>query len=480
MVFSSLLFVFQFLPIALLLYYISPKKLKNLTLFVVSLVFYSWGEVRYFPIMIATILVNYCSALGIEYYDKKLAATDADGDGGARKKYARLRKLVFLAAVVLSLGALFVFKYLGFFTENINSIFGASIPVAALTLPLGISFYTFQTLSYTIDVYRGKVEAEHDFIDLSAFVTLFPQLIAGPIVRYTDIHRELKERTVTAEALDSGMEDFILGLARKVLIANNVGALWTEVEALGFGSISSGLAWLGILAFTLQIYFDFSGYSQMAIGLGKMMGFNFPKNFDDPYISRSATEFWRRWHITLGSWFREYVYIPLGGSRCGKARTMLNLFIVWALTGFWHGASWNFVLWGLYFFVLLSIEKAGFLNFLNRHKVFSHIYALFVVVVGWALFAITDFSQLGVFLQRLFVPTALSHASSPVGALYYLRNYAVSLLVGCWFSTAAAGRLYAAVRKRRGLRNLLLIVLFLLCTAYLVDSTYNPFLYFRF
>ncbi|MEA4911445.1 MAG: MBOAT family O-acyltransferase [Oscillospiraceae bacterium] len=477
MVFSSILFVFQFLPAALILYYISPKKLKNLTLFLVSLVFYSWGEVRYFPIMIATILVNYLSAIGIEYYDKRLAAAP---EGTACKRYALLRRLCFIAALVLSLGSLFVFKYLGFFTENINAVFGASIPVISLTLPLGISFYTFQTLSYTIDVYRGKVEAEHNFIDLAAFVTLFPQLIAGPIVRYTDIHRELKERTITAESLDSGMEDFILGLARKVLIANNVGALWTEVEALGFGSVSTGLAWLGILAFTLQIYFDFSGYSQMAIGLGKMLGFNFPKNFDDPYISRSATEFWRRWHITLGSWFREYVYFPLGGSRCGRARTMLNLFIVWALTGFWHGASWNFVLWGIYFFLLLSIEKSGFLGFLNRHKLFSHIYALLAIVVGWALFAITDFSQLSLFFNRLFVPTFLSAAKPAVGSLYYLRNYAVSLVIGCWFCTAAAGRLYTHIQKRRGLRNLLLILLFLLCTAYLVDSTYNPFLYFRF
>ncbi|NLC79088.1 MAG: MBOAT family protein [Ruminococcaceae bacterium] len=478
MVFSSLLFVFQFLPIALILYYVTPKKYKNLTLLIVSLVFYSWGEVRYFPIMLSTILINYGGSIALEALDRKSAAL-ADNEKGSRRALL-LRRVVFIAVVVASLGILFVFKYLGFFTENINSLFHITIPLIELTLPLGVSFYTFQTLSYSIDVYRRKVEAERNFVDLAAFVVLFPQLIAGPIVRYTDIHRELKERRITGTDLGDGMEDFIIGLGKKVLIANNVGALWTEVEKLGFNSVSTGLAWLGIIAFTLQIYFDFSGYSQMAIGLGRMLGFHFPINFDSPYSSRSVTEFWRRWHITLSSWFREYVYFPLGGNRKGYWRTMLNLFIVWALTGFWHGASWNFVCWGIYFFILLSIEKAGFIGFLNKHKLLSHIYARLAIVIGWALFAITDFSQLGVFLSKLFVPTLLTTEGAAVGAGYYLKNYIVSLVVGCWFSTSLSSRLYSKIRENIIVRNVLLIVLFLICVAYLVDSTYNPFLYFRF
>ena len=376
MVFSSLLFIFQFLPIALIFYYIAPKKAKNLVLFLVSLVFYSWGEVRYFPIMLVTILVNYFCAIWIE-----------------KTKSRKIQKLLLIVALVVCLGFLFVFKYLDFFIQNVNNAFHITVPLLELTLPLGISFYTFQTLSYTIDVYRGKVKAEHSFINTAAFVVLFPQLIAGPIVRYSDIQKELRERTITPQMLEQGAEEFVIGLARKVLIANNVGALWTEIESLGFGNISTGLAWLGALAFTLQIYFDFSGYSQMAIGLGRMMGFNFPKNFDNPYSSKSITEFWRRWHMTLSSWFREYVYIPLGGNRLGLKRQIFNMFVVWALTGFWHGASWNFLLWGLYYFVLLTLEKIFLLKFLDKHKIFAHIYTLLAVVVSWCLFQVSGCSS---------------------------------------------------------------------------------------
>lgn len=464
MVFSSLLFIFQFLPVALILYYISPKKVKNLTLFIVSMVFYSWGEIRFFPIMLITILVNYFAALGIEKFDDQ------------EKK----RKLILIGALVVSLGFLFVFKYLDFFIAQFANLFNKEFDPLGLTLPLGISFYTFQTLSYTIDVYRRKVPAEHNFINVGAFVTLFPQLIAGPIVRYTDIREEMLERTITPSMLREGMEEFVLGLARKVLIANNVGMLWTEIsESLGFASASTGLSWLALLAFTLQIYFDFSGYSQMAIGLGKMLGFHFPQNFDVPYTSRSVTEFWRRWHITLGSWFREYVYFPLGGSRKGFWRTILNLFIVWALTGFWHGASWNFVIWGLYFFVLLVIEKAGFLGFLNKHKIFSHLYALLAIIFGWALFAITDLPSLGLFINRLFVPTSTG-GTAAVGVWYYLRNYAVVMIVGAFCASQTATNLYKKIQKVGWLRDIIIVGLFLLSVAYLVDSTFNPFLYFRF
>lgn len=468
MVFSSLLFVFQFLPVALILYYISPKKLKNLTLFVVSIIFYSWGEVRYFPVMLATILVNYLAALAIEKFDEN------------QKRH----KLFLVLALTISFGFLLFFKYLGFFVGEFCALFGIAVDSGSwalnLTLPLGISFYTFQTLSYTIDVYRRKVPADHNFINVGAFVTLFPQLIAGPIVRYTDIRDELLDRALSPDMLKNGMEDFVLGLARKVLIANSVGALWTEVsENIGFASASTGLSWLALLAFTLQIYFDFSGYSQMAIGLGKMLGFNFPQNFNVPYTSRSVTEFWRRWHMTLGSWFREYVYFPLGGSRRGYWRTILNLLIVWALTGFWHGASWNFILWGLYFFVLLFIEKSGFLGFLNKHKVLSHVYALFAVIFGWALFSVTDLAALGVFLNRLFVPTIIS-GSAPVGMRYYLGNYAVVMIIGTFASSQTAANLYQKIRKVGWLRDVIILALFLLCAAYLVDASFNPFLYFRF
>ena len=463
MVFSSLLFIFQFLPVALIVYYIAPKKAKNLVLFLVSLVFYSWGEIRYFPIMLATILVNYFCAIGIE-----------------RAASPKVKKGLLLVALIVCLGFLFVFKYLDFFIQNVNSALHVTVPLLELTLPLGISFYTFQTLSYTIDVYRGKVPAEHSFVNTAAFVVLFPQLIAGPIVRYSDIQKELRERTVTPRMLEQGAEEFVIGLARKVLIANNVGALWTELESLGFGNLSSGLAWLGALAFTLQIYFDFSGYSQMAIGLGRMMGFNFPKNFDNPYSSKSITEFWRRWHITLSSWFKEYVYIPLGGNRRGLKRQIFNMFVVWALTGFWHGASWNFLLWGLYYFLLLTVEKAFLLKFLDRHKIVAHLYTLFAVVVGWCLFQITDFASLGVFFSRLFVPRIVSAGTASLGLDYYLRNYVVVLALGCFFSTDTSSYLYAKLRERRGLKIALMVFLFLVSVAYLVDSTYNPFLYFRF
>ena len=461
MVFSSILFLFRFLPAAFLLYYFCPPKLRNGLLLLLSLVFYSWGEVRYFPIMIASTLVDYIAGQGIKHFGKRPAA----------------RKGFLVMSVVFNLGMLFFFKYTNFFLQNLNALAGTAFPLQDITLPLGISFYTFQTMSYTIDVYRGDVEAEDNIINFAAFVVLFPQLIAGPIVRYTDISRELKERTITLPMVEEGIAVFIRGLGRKVLIANNCGALWTQVESLGFGDISSPLAWLGILAFTIQIYFDFSGYSLMAIGLGKMLGFQFPQNFNDPYVSKSATEFWRRWHMTLGSWFREYVYIPLGGNRCSPMRNVFNIFVVWFLTGLWHGASWNFVLWGLSFFVLLVIEKNGLLPVLNRHPILSRCYMIPVILLSWSLFAITDFGQLGVFLGRLFSFTG--------GAdwLYYLRNYAVVLGIGILFSTplvAKGGDWLARKTGSRLPRVAGLTVVLVLSVAYLVDATYNPFLYFRF
>lgn len=458
MVFSSILFLFRFLPIAFILYYLTPKRAKNAVLLVLSLVFYSWGEAKYFPIMIASILVDYTASRVIESHrDKKWVCRASLG-----------------ASLFFNLGMLFFFKYTNFFVDNINALAGTAIGHIDLTLPLGISFYTFQTLSYTIDVYRGKVKAERNIIDFGAFVVLFPQLIAGPIVKYTDVQRELRERRFDAAQITDGIALFIFGLGKKVLIANNIGSLWDVVQQTGFSEISSPLAWLGILAYSFQIYFDFSGYSLMAIGLGKMLGFEFPQNFNYPYISRSITEFWRRWHMTLGSWFREYVYIPLGGNRVSKGRMYFNLFVVWAATGFWHGASWNFVLWGLFFFVILVLEKRFYLEKLNQSRVFSHLYVIFLLIISWALFAITDLSQLAVFIGKLFSFTG--------GAdwVYYLRNYGITFAAAALFSTPLAERLYNKIKKHQALNLAVLGLILVISVAYLVDATYNPFLYFRF
>ena len=462
MVFSSILFLFRFMPAAFAIYYLVPRRFKNFTLLVLSLIFYSWGEAKYFPIMIASTVVDYTASGLIESHrDNKLIC-----------------RLGLIYSVVFNLGMLGFFKYTNFFVGNLNALFGLSLPTISFVLPLGISFYTFQTMSYTIDVYLGKVKAERNIIDFGAFVVLFPQLIAGPIVRYTDINRELKERQINLPQIQDGIKLFILGLGSKVLIANNVGALWTEIEAIGAGegflSISTPLAWMAVFAYSLQIYFDFSGYSLMAIGLGKMLGFEFPKNFDFPYISRSFTEFWRRWHMTLGSWFREYLYIPLGGNRVSRPRLYFNLFVVWAATGFWHGASWNFIFWGLFFFVFLVIERMGFKQVLERHSAFSHVYVIFFLLLSWALFAVTDLGMLGDLFTRMFVPVG------GVDWIYYLRNYIVVFILGTVLATPALRGLYLRLEKNNVFCLIFFGAIFLASTAYLVDATYNPFLYFRF
>ncbi|MGL4345341.1 MAG: MBOAT family O-acyltransferase [Cellulosilyticaceae bacterium] len=458
MVFSSILFLFRFMPLAFLIYYLTPMRLKNLTILILSLFFYSWGEPTYFPIMIASIFVDYFASAGIEKY----------------RYNKHMCRLFLCISVLFNMGMLFFFKYANFFIGNINEVLSLNLKLIELTLPLGISFYTFQTLSYTIDVFLGKVKAEKNIINFGAFVALFPQLIAGPIVKYTDINKQLQSRTINPSQIQEGIKLFILGLGSKVLIANNVGALWTEVETLGFGQISTPLAWLGILAFALQIYFDFSGYSLMAIGLGKMLGFDFPPNFNFPYISRSMTEFWRRWHMTLGSWFREYLYIPLGGNRKGPVRLYINLFIVWACTGFWHGASWNFIFWGLFFFLFISIEKAGLLDFLNRHKIISHCYVIFFLLVSWALFAITDLSALTTFTHRLFI------YQDGISSVYYLRNYLITFVIAIFFATPLCKKIWLRFKELGIVQLLGYTLIFVLSVAYLVDATYNPFLYFRF
>ncbi|MEF9983140.1 MAG: MBOAT family O-acyltransferase [Oscillospiraceae bacterium] len=458
MVFSSILFLFRFMPIAFLIYYLMPRKLKNASLLILSFVFYSWGEVKYFPIMIASILVDYTCSLAIEKY----------------RKNKNMCRLFLIISVVFNLGMLIFFKYTNFFMENIELITGLITPRLGLTLPLGISFYTFQTMSYTIDVYRDKVKAEKNIIDFGAFVVLFPQLIAGPIVKYTDINVELKSRKVNFNQITEGIKLFIFGVGSKVLIANNIGSLWTELETIGFSNISTPLAWIGILAFSFQIYFDFSGYSLMAIGLGKMLGFNFPKNFDFPYISRSITEFWRRWHMTLGSWFREYVYIPMGGNRVTPLRRTFNLLIVWAATGIWHGANWNFLIWGLFFFTIIVIEKQFIGDFLAKHKVFSHIYVIFLLLISWSIFALTDFSTLTLFISRLF------SFKGGTDWVYYLRNYAVTFIIAGIFSTPWLKKYYEKLKPQSPIAIIMFAGIFLVSVAYLVDATYNPFLYFRF
>lgn len=458
MVFSSILFIFRFLPIAMILYFLTPNKYKNLTLLLISLMFYSWGEPKYFLIMVASIFVDYFVSRGIEK--------------------SRNNKKVSIAllsiSIVFNLGMLFFFKYFNFFLENVNNILGLSLKYVKITLPLGISFYTFQTMSYTIDVFLGKVKAEKNIINFGAFVCLFPQLIAGPIVKYTDINVELKHRKIDMKQIQDGIELFILGLGSKVLIANNIGAFWSEIEGKGFVGLGIVIAWISVLAFAFQIYFDFSGYSLMAIGLGKILGFNFPRNFNYPYISKSITEFWRRWHITLGSWFKEYVYIPLGGNRVGRLRLYINLFIVWFLTGFWHGASYNFILWGLYFFILISIEKAVLLKFLEKHKIISHIYSIFFILLGWAIFAVVDLGQLKILLKEMF------SVSKNNQWIYYLRNYGITFIIATVLSTPIVKNIYNKVIKSDILNTFILMIIFLLCIAYLVDATYNPFLYFRF
>lgn len=458
MVFSSIIFLFRFMPLVFGIYYICPKKYRNTFLFFASLFFYAWGEFKYLPLIVIISFTDYLLGLAIF---KRLGTPAA--------------KRLMVLSVIKNIGTLFFFKYANFFIANIGAVIGKSLTPLAITLPVGISFYIFQTQAYVIDVYRGDVAAERNYINYGTYVTLFPQLIAGPIVKYTDVAKELHHRTVTLDKIQEGLYQFILGLGSKVLLANNLGSLWSDLEKIRFQGISTPLAWIALIAYGLQIYFDFSGYSLMAIGMGKMLGFKFPKNFDYPYISRSVTEFWRRWHITLGSWFREYVYIPLGGNRVSPMRQYFNIFVVWFLTGFWHGANWNFILWGLYFFLFLVIEKSFLLDKLEKRPVLSHVYLLFIITVGWGLFAITDFSQLGYYFTRLFT------LKGGTDWIYYLRNYLVTIIAGIVLSTPVLTNWINNRGKGKVLiKTAISGVILLFSVAYLVDSSYNPFLYFRF
>ena len=462
MIFSSPLFIALYLPVVLAIYYISPRKIKNLLLFMASLLFYGWGEPVYVSLMIFSTVVDYTHGKMVDKYR-----------GTQKAKYW------LLSSVIINLGLLGIFKYSGFLAGTINSLFGLNLPVPQLALPIGISFYTFQTMSYTIDVYRGDAPMQKDIIAFGTYVALFPQLIAGPIVRYLDVAEQMKGRTHSVDKFGEGASRFVCGLSKKVLLANTFGQVW---ELMSGGSLSLLGSWLGILCYALQIYFDFSGYSDMAIGLGRMLGFEFIENFNYPYISKSITEFWRRWHMSLGTWFREYVYIPLGGNRKGPRRQIFNMLVVWLATGIWPGAGWNFLLWGLYYFIFLVLEKTFLLKYLNKSRVWSHIYTLIVVLFGWVLFALEDMSLVWAYMRALLgIGVPLANGS----ALYYLTTLAPLLVCGVIGSTPLPHKLYGKLTEKDGipaavLAGILLVIGFLSSTAYLVAGTYNPFLYFRF
>lgn len=476
MIFSSILFLFRFLPIVLFLYYVLPSRFRNLLLYISSLIFYAWGEPVYVVLMLFSTVVDYTHGMLVERFQQQ-----------GKKSWATC---VLVSAMVINLSLLGVFKYADFIIESINAIFHSSIPMMHLRLPVGISFYTFQTMSYTIDVYRGNAKAQRNIIAFGAYVALFPQLIAGPIVQYKTIADQLKNRKETIQQFSYGIVRFLIGLGKKVLLANNIGLLWDMISKTSVQEMTVVSAWMGALAFAFQIYFDFSGYSDMAIGLGHMFGFTFLENFEYPYESKSITEFWRRWHISLGSWFREYVYIPLGGNRNGIRKQLRNIIIVWFLTGLWHGASWNFIAWGLYFAILLAIEKLFLYDWLQRlPNWLRHIYAMIFVLFSWVIFA---FDRLPDGIRYIKVMLGFSGAGLyDTQTLYLITSYYVIfllLVVGC---TSIPKKCYERIQEWAMERtstqiingivsNLYLILLFVLVVAFLVDASYNPFLYFRF
>ncbi len=465
MVFSSLIFLFVFLPFVLAVYYITPRKFRNLTLFIVDLVFYAWGEPWLIVLMLVSIMLNYTAGILI----------------GINREKKNLSKFIFILAVILNLGLLGFFKYIGFIGETLNMVMPfLNIPILEIALPIGISFYTFQTMSYTIDVYKNTVKVQKNIITFGTYVSLFPQLIAGPIVRYEDVAEQLMHRKETLQEFTDGVKLFLIGLSKKVLLANEMGNLWDAVRESGAQSGALG-SWVGIIAYTFQIYFDFCGYSEMAMGLGKMFGFDFLKNFDYPYISKSITEFWRRWHISLGTWFREYVYIPLGGNRKGLSRQIINIAVVWFLTGLWHGASWNFILWGLYFGVLLMIEKLFMLKVLKKAPaVIAHIYSIIIILFGWVLFYFEDLGEMGVFLSRMFGSDGFMMSGDISTTII---SYIPLLIAAAVTSTPLISKLYHRIKNKPVLYiidNAGCVLALLLCTAALVSSDYNPFLYYKF
>ena len=484
MVFSQLAFLFYFLPAVMLLYFgIKDIRFRNVLILVSGLVFYAWGEPFYAILMVISTLIDYTAGRFMDKYDSR----------------PDIRRLCLIVSIVMNLSLLGLFKYSDFITDSVNTLLNTQLVNPVITvnkalnkilplaldekrvhLPIGISFFTFQSMSYTIDLYLRNIKVQKSPWKFAAYVTLFPQIVAGPIVRYEQVEKELDDRTVTPEKVWSGVGLFVKGLAKKVLIANNVGAVWSQVKGMDYLHISALTAWLGIIAFTLQIYFDFSGYSDMAVGMGRMMGFEFPKNFDHPYMSKSVSEFWRRWHITLGDWFRNYVYIPLGGNRKGKGRTLVNLMIVWALTGLWHGASWNFVLWGLYFGVLIVLERLGFGKILERlPRPLSILWTLFTVILGWVLFDTDSLPLAMEYIGAMFTAPAADRTF-----VYLISQNWPVLTAGVIGSTGAVYLLKRFLPKSENFRIAAVTVCeaaaIFLCTCSLVANEYNPFLYFRF
>lgn len=467
MVFSSLIFLIIFLPVLLLLYYSCPTRWRNVVLLCGSLVFYAWGEPVYIVLLLLSTTADY-------FFGRAL---------GKRQSNERHRKWLVAGSVLINLAVLGFFKYADFIIENLNALLGSSIEALELPLPIGISFYTFQSISYIVDVYRRKVEPQQSWLSFAVYISLFPQLVAGPIVQYGTIAAQLGKRMFSEVQFAEGIARFIRGLAKKVLLANNIGLLWEQISSQQTDQLAIAMAWLGIIAFAFQIYFDFSGYSDMAIGLGLMFGFRFNENFNLPYRAASITEFWRRWHISLGSWFKEYVYIPLGGNRQGLMKQLRNILIVWTLTGIWHGASWNFVLWGLYFALILTLEKLFMLKLLARcPRILQHSYAILLILLGWVIFVFEDLQQMSGYFTAML---GLQHHAVWLdeATLYQLSNYIVllAILVVC----AVAPRFSVLERFKISMTGALVswgvhMALLLLCIAYLVDASFNPFLYFRF
>lgn len=466
MLFSSISFLYYFLPIVMLCYFAVPTRVKNLVLLLASLIFYAWGEPRYVLVMLVSIMIGYVSGLVIETFPSVTG-----------------KKVILILSLTACLGFLGYFKYANFFLENVGNITGQMLPVLKVTLPIGISFYTFQIISYIVDVYRGETPAQKNLIHLATYVAMFPQLIAGPIVRYVDIAKELKERTHSMEQFALGAERFLLGLGKKILLANVLGELCEIVRSTEEKSLL--FYWIYAVAFALHIYFDFSGYSDMAIGLGKIFGFTFLENFNYPFIAESITDFWRRWHISLGSWFRDYMYIPLGGNRGSRVKWLFHIFLVWMLTGFWHGAAWNFILWGLIFAVFLIAEKLWLLKWLKKAKIWNHIYVLFVVLCTFVIFNAANMQEAGKYLGGMF-----GFGSVPLWSkecIYYLKSYGCVLGIAMIGATPLPRRLWEQCCKNEKtekilflLEPILLVALLLIVTAYLVDGSFNPFLYFRF
>lgn len=462
MLFSSVEFLFRFLPVFMLIYLLIPGKYRNIVLLLGSLLFYGVGEPYYVLLLIFSILVNYGAGKLILEKEKKTA------------------KNVLILSLIYNFGMLFVFKYWDFAAGIVNSMFaGEKIPVLSLTLPLGISFYTFQIVSYLLDCYRGKLKEKADFVSFAAYVTMFPQLIAGPIVKYEEVAERMKERKIREKSVESGLKLFSIGLGFKVLLANQIGTLWNTLMSAGAGNLSAAAAWMGAFAYSFQIYFDFWGYSLMAKGLGKMLGFRIPRNFNNPYISKSISEFWRRWHITLGRWFKEYLYIPLGGNRKGFLRTAFNLFVVWTLTGLWHGASFNFALWGMIFFVLIAVEKKGFGKWLESKKIAGHLYVIVLIPMTWMVFAITDMRQLLNYLQNMIGIHSSGVIVGSEQVLRYLKEYGLLFIICILCSTSYPMELY---RKHKQKWYVVVIVAAIFCFSVyeIMAGSNNPFLYFRF